>query len=1021
MTSVSAQFARKSKLSGDKEDYRVLSWSADGLDKSTFEALFRSLTAGEMPYRSGDETWVMAGGQTVGGVEYFTFVYQHWTGLYDGAVPNRRPILAQNALVMPYDNTADAASGYVDILEHLPPLSAFEQGGPPFKITLSGLDDRLAGYARIVERLSLEFVGGIAATLLEMPVVVTGAPDEMTMRERLELLDTIACLLPYGYRASLAISTASTPSTRHSVRLVFSSEPKRGQQVEATLGRNGGPGRLAEIPPGIARSYYGLLISLCEDEEHTIEEIMLHLAAQNQALTFQPEDAALALEILEQLDYPRAVHARVKAKTAPIDDVRRVFKSNGNSNSNGSSGPRKDRLLDFLRFLLNHPDTTVADVKNILGKYWKEIPFDDVRSACEWRLASDASLSRDVLLALVAQAYDNGQFADLLNSLRDYVVGRKTLELYDALSDLMLRLLTDDALPIWPLVDMKDEGVRRSKLLPQFGVVLESPDLFYNFVFKLFDKFASTVERDKLRSILDALAAASNNLLGRMHIFYAAGAFKDDAVAPSEFDQVVAAGIQYLRRLVLLAVRSSGPQPIASLLPALSCWISANSKWFGQLTKDNREILLLIPDDLYKVLALHTIQEVPATNNSTVPASGNVRATQPIAPVLSSSKSAPGVTVPIVRNPGASPTAVAKHLNAKDITPELTAFLDIIILLLEENWSSRYSLNLKYFLAGSAAQTKPYTVAGSTGTTIPPHLRAYLDALGLVYNVQGMPDYSRSYLVDRVVRAVLSYTVPSGVLNSLWLLDRIDALRGKSAILSKEGVDVIYQAALKILINFDLPPDSTLADEWIARLEKSDPVTRLELMMLKLKREAKRQPKPDIVKVAATLADIMVAAEKHRATSASNPSSRHGATGDVEAQALYMLQDAGYWTSGQMLAQFQKCLRSELIAKTRNFADPKASALELEKRFVRAIVGETKDGTPHRTLTVRDAYMALLKNSFVEHLELDCEILKVANPNFAEADLQRIGKAIAQLFPQGAKKGGIMDTVVDLVTKIGKR
>ena len=97
---------------------------------------------------------------------------------------------------------------------------------------------------------------GVAAAVLAGPVLITGA-DRLDTRDRLELLDRVAALLPYGARAGLRFSTSAGPVGRGRPRLGFGDRALAGAVAVALDAAPAAPGTDA------ARAYLDAL-----DEAH---------------------------------------------------------------------------------------------------------------------------------------------------------------------------------------------------------------------------------------------------------------------------------------------------------------------------------------------------------------------------------------------------------------------------------------------------------------------------------------------------------------------------------------------------------------------------------------------------------------------------------------------------------------------------------------------------------------------------------------------------------------------------------
>ena len=166
-----------------------------------------------------------------------------------------------------------------------------------------------AEVAQQVEDLGDKIVSAAAALLLRTPVSVVEA-EGSTLRQRLEFIDAVTSLLPYGFRAKFSAATWSDSGTRHRLRLAFANRPR--EDAASVPWRH-----LGEIPGGdnIARAYFEHLRQLrsggaAHGKKFDLSTVVSHLAARIEPQKFEHPQEALA--ILREIDLPdrvlRAVH-----------------------------------------------------------------------------------------------------------------------------------------------------------------------------------------------------------------------------------------------------------------------------------------------------------------------------------------------------------------------------------------------------------------------------------------------------------------------------------------------------------------------------------------------------------------------------------------------------------------------------------------------------------------------------------------------------------------------------------------
>ncbi|MFI6579816.1 VWA domain-containing protein [Embleya sp. NPDC050493] len=150
----------------------------------------------------------------------------------------------------PYAEIAAAAAGYTALWLAFRGIELPTDRERPLRVRLPGSPGAVG-----VRGDDFEWLAGVAAAVLAGPVVITGA-DHLDTRSRLELLDRVAALLPYGCRAGLRFATSMGSTGRLRPRLAFGRVPAPGT-VRVAL--DGMPD-LPDLPA--ARAYLGELTTL---------------------------------------------------------------------------------------------------------------------------------------------------------------------------------------------------------------------------------------------------------------------------------------------------------------------------------------------------------------------------------------------------------------------------------------------------------------------------------------------------------------------------------------------------------------------------------------------------------------------------------------------------------------------------------------------------------------------------------------------------------------------------------------
>jgi hypothetical protein len=361
-----AEFAIRSKQPGDTQEYRVLAAGPGALGASGFEAVFRHLSVGSAPAggRPGaeDEPAVTCGAYLQpGGEAYVAVIRQERTELKDGW---GRTVSAYSCACVPYSRLASSPASYLDIYSSIPTHEELRAGSFPAHVQVEPLlgGSRLRQYARIVDDAGYEFCAALAAWVLHGGVALMRGLD-LGQRARLEYLDAIACLLPYGSRAALSVSTWMQSASRHSIRLGFSDQARR-QETRVVWG---GP-TPTELEPGApSEQYHRLLLDLRQIDEggrpYTTLDVLTHLAERREPLSFESPEPFV--RVLYELNQPYLVWRGVREGRGDVQQVRELFRT-----GNAGALPER-RRQDLLRFLLSRPRLTSEDVEIVSG-HWHE-------------------------------------------------------------------------------------------------------------------------------------------------------------------------------------------------------------------------------------------------------------------------------------------------------------------------------------------------------------------------------------------------------------------------------------------------------------------------------------------------------------------------------------------------------------------------------------------------------------------------------------------------------------------------
>jgi hypothetical protein len=312
---IRASWARVGKDAGTREDFGILASSAEGIDVREFYAAY---VAG-LPSPDMDMTlpsappWVTFGVHAAASGPLVSVGVQHrWKGVDQAS----RPIWPRDFFICRYTDLAEHGVSYADLYGAIARVD-LERHDPsqvllniqPMRLEQLSFRNSDAESAAVI---SFESAAAIAAALLDGPVAVTGTAG-LELADRLRLLDAVAALLPYGYRAGLSASTAVSSGILPLMRLVLTEFPSDGQHV-TDLRRYAGPRAAA------GAAYFRMLREKYENsgadrkyENSGAEKIVRYLWQERHPETFsQNGRTPAALEILHRLDWENDLIRRIR-------------------------------------------------------------------------------------------------------------------------------------------------------------------------------------------------------------------------------------------------------------------------------------------------------------------------------------------------------------------------------------------------------------------------------------------------------------------------------------------------------------------------------------------------------------------------------------------------------------------------------------------------------------------------------------------------------------------------------------
>jgi hypothetical protein len=323
LVTLRAGWALWGKQPGGRQDYSVLGSSPGPFSQAEFEAIITRFTVGSPDVTATGAAalpWVTVSWVGVDNDPYLGIAITDQTGQVDGF---GRPTTQKAYFCVPYAQLARAPVSYWDLYSAIARQATALRGadGPMMEFTVPALSS--ARLAEAVRRAGEQTVAATAALMLSGPVNVVQA-EGTALRDRLEFIDAVASLLPYGYRLRFSGATWSDNGAKHRVRLVFAARARDDTAVV--------PWRRAVAIPAASRlslAYYDRLSRLAQDPAQSRDAVGLtavieHMAADVAPRTFDEPQGAL--ETLSRLDHPGL--AKYLAGLGELDEDERRYWAN---------------------------------------------------------------------------------------------------------------------------------------------------------------------------------------------------------------------------------------------------------------------------------------------------------------------------------------------------------------------------------------------------------------------------------------------------------------------------------------------------------------------------------------------------------------------------------------------------------------------------------------------------------------------------------------------------------------------
>jgi hypothetical protein len=223
MGTVSVRWAVRGKQQGQREDYRIIADDSNGRQAEEYSRRVMHLTTGSGKVTPNNPAEALPWCTLVPDSGRLALAITEWPqpAVQDG---HGRPVVFTRYFDIAL---ADALASGVSYHDLHATLNAQTQPRPGLTLPLPPPD--LARVAANVDHFDFRDLLAIVASLLEGSVVVLKGPPPP---DRLDFLDAVAALLPYGVRSSLPVATWSeNPISSHQpLRLFFSDVAAPGQK-----------------------------------------------------------------------------------------------------------------------------------------------------------------------------------------------------------------------------------------------------------------------------------------------------------------------------------------------------------------------------------------------------------------------------------------------------------------------------------------------------------------------------------------------------------------------------------------------------------------------------------------------------------------------------------------------------------------------------------------------------------------------------------------------------------------------
>ena len=304
------------KRPDSRKDYSVLAASTEPLSAGEYASILAHFSPGNPPAEQGvpgSLPWLTISRVAVDDEPFIGLSIQVPTRDVDAT---GRHVIKASYYCFRYADIDQPPVSYSGLYEAVRGLKLGDVSGPALALTAAPLD--VAALAAEVSEIGLPHVATTAALMLGGPVTVVGA-ETSTLDQRVQYLDAVAALLPFGYRAGYSAATWSEGSSGERIRLAFASRPRQGT---STIQWRTSPAEIRRDMPAAA-DYLGLLARALERRPDRLPAVIRHLAGDTTPRLFDEPWHAVAS--LQRFDFPSIVLDAAQAGSAEPAAIRRVF------------------------------------------------------------------------------------------------------------------------------------------------------------------------------------------------------------------------------------------------------------------------------------------------------------------------------------------------------------------------------------------------------------------------------------------------------------------------------------------------------------------------------------------------------------------------------------------------------------------------------------------------------------------------------------------------------------------------